>query len=326
MLMTDQTVLDVQNLSVDFQTAEGPLTAVRDVNFKVKAGEVLGVVGESGAGKSQTFLSIMGLLAANGTVRGSAKLLGQELVGLDVRGLNTLRGKRLSMIFQDPMTSLNPYLKVSRQLTEVLEQHKDYTKTQARTAALEMLERVGIPDAPKRFDRYPHEFSGGMRQRVMIAMALLCEPALLIADEPTTALDVTIQAQILDVIRQIRDERETAIVMITHDLGVIASICDRVNVMYGGRVVEHAPIHALFDDPRHPYSQGLLAAAPTMNSSVTEALLTIPGQPPSLQRLPAGCAFAPRCPHVAPPCLHNQPPDILLSADRMSACFREPVP
>ncbi|WP_343560896.1 ABC transporter ATP-binding protein [Kiloniella sp. b19] len=323
--MADQIILEVEGLSVDFETPEGPVTAVRDLHFRVHAGEALGVVGESGSGKSQTFLSIMGLLASNGTVRGSARLLGQELVGLDVKSLNRIRGESMSMIFQDPMTSLNPYLKVSRQLTEVLELHKGFSKEQARRTALEMLERVGIPEASKRFDMYPHEFSGGMRQRVMIAMALLCEPALLIADEPTTALDVTVQAQILDLIRQIKDDFGTAVVMITHDLGVIANICDRVNVMYGGRVVEQAPILSLFDDPRHPYSQGLLASSPSMENSVEEGyeLVTIPGQPPNLQRLPKGCSFAPRCNHVKQRCLLDQPPDFMLEGNRMSACFRE---
>ncbi|KKJ76395.1 oligopeptide transporter ATP-binding component [Kiloniella litopenaei] len=317
-------ILEVKDLSVTFSTPEGPVNAVNNMNFTIKAGEALGVVGESGSGKSQTFLAIMGLLASNGKTTGSAKLLGRELIGLSADELNKIRGQSMSMIFQDPMTSLNPYLKVSKQLTEVLVLHKGMGEQAARAEALSMLEKVGIPEAKKRFDMYPHEFSGGMRQRVMIAMALLCEPALLIADEPTTALDVTIQAQILDLMRKLKSEFNTAIVMITHDLGVVAGLCDTLNVMYAGRIVERSSVDEVFSAPRHPYSQGLLASTPRLDEKTHDnELVTIPGQPPNLQRLPQGCAFAPRCAHVKDRCLCERPPLFETPSGSHSACYRE---
>ncbi|WP_020592031.1 ABC transporter ATP-binding protein [Kiloniella laminariae] len=317
-------ILEVKDLCASFSTPEGPVNAVNNLNFTIRAGEAMGVVGESGSGKSQTFLAIMGLLATNGTTTGSAKLLGQELIGLSMDEINKIRGHTMSMIFQDPMTSLNPYLKVSRQLTEVLVQHKGATEKEARVQALHMLDRVGIPEAAKRFDMYPHEFSGGMRQRVMIAMALLCEPALLIADEPTTALDVTVQAQILDLMRELKDEFNTAIVMITHDLGVVAGLCDTVNVMYAGRIVERAPVDFVFDEPRHPYSQGLLASTPRLDEKIHDnELVTISGQPPNLQRLPKGCSFAPRCIHARDRCLGERPALHQALPDRFNACHME---
>ncbi|WP_120496170.1 ABC transporter ATP-binding protein [Kiloniella sp. EL199] len=317
-------ILEVKDLSVTFSTPEGPVNAVNNMNFTIKAGEALGVVGESGSGKSQTFLSIMGLLASNGKTTGSAKLLGRELIGLNADELNKIRGQSMSMIFQDPMTSLNPYLKVSKQLTEVLVLHKGMGEQAARAEALSMLEKVGIPEAKKRFDMYPHEFSGGMRQRVMIAMALLCEPALLIADEPTTALDVTIQAQILDLMRKLKSEFNTAIVMITHDLGVVAGLCDTLNVMYAGRIVERSSVDEVFSAPRHPYSQGLLASTPRLDEKTHDnELVTIPGQPPNLQRLPQGCAFAPRCAHVKDRCLCERPPLFETPSGSHNACYRE---
>ncbi|KLN59317.1 oligopeptide transporter ATP-binding component [Kiloniella spongiae] len=317
-------ILEVKDLSVTFSTPEGPVNAVNNMNFTIKAGEALGVVGESGSGKSQTFLAIMGLLASNGTTTGSAKLLGRELIGLSADELNKIRGQSMSMIFQDPMTSLNPYLKVSKQLTEVLVLHKGMGEQAARAEALNMLDKVGIPEAEKRFDMYPHEFSGGMRQRVMIAMALLCEPALLIADEPTTALDVTIQAQILDLMRKLKSEFNTAIVMITHDLGVVAGLCDTLNVMYAGRIVERSSVDEVFSAPRHPYSQGLLASTPRLDEKTHDnELVTIPGQPPNLQRLPQGCAFAPRCIHVQDRCLCDRPPLFETPSGSHNACYRE---
>ncbi|WP_417430255.1 ABC transporter ATP-binding protein [Kiloniella sp.] len=317
-------ILEVKDLSVTFSTPEGPVNAVNNMNFTIKAGEALGVVGESGSGKSQTFLAIMGLLASNGKTTGSAKLLGRELIGLSADELNKIRGQSMSMIFQDPMTSLNPYLKVSKQLTEVLVLHKGMSEQAARSEALNMLDKVGIPEAEKRFDMYPHEFSGGMRQRVMIAMALLCEPALLIADEPTTALDVTIQAQILDLMRKLKSEFNTAIVMITHDLGVVAGLCDTLNVMYAGRIVERSSVHEVFSAPRHPYSQGLLASTPRLDEKThSNELVTIPGQPPNLQRLPQGCAFAPRCIHVRDRCLCERPPLFETPSGSHNACYRE---
>ncbi len=317
-------ILEVKDLSVTFSTPEGPVNAVNNMNFTIKAGEALGVVGESGSGKSQTFLAIMGLLASNGKTTGSAKLLGRELIGLSADELNKIRGQSMSMIFQDPMTSLNPYLKVSKQLTEVLVLHKGMGEQAARAEALNMLDKVGIPEAEKRFDMYPHEFSGGMRQRVMIAMALLCEPALLIADEPTTALDVTIQAQILDLMRKLKSEFNTAIVMITHDLGVVAGLCDTLNVMYAGRIVERSSVDEVFSAPRHPYSQGLLASTPRLDEKTHDnELVTIPGQPPNLQRLPQGCAFAPRCIHVRDRCLCERPPLFETPSGSHNACYRE---
>ncbi|MEQ5776905.1 ATP-binding cassette domain-containing protein [Thalassospira sp. NFXS8] len=301
-------ILDVQGLTTVFKTHDGDVKAVNDVSFSIKAGEALGVVGESGSGKSQTFLSIMGLLASNGYSTGSAKLTGQELIGLPTSDLNKVRGLRMSMIFQDPMTSLNPYMRISKQLSEVLVHHKGMSEKDARASALAMLDRVRIPEARKRFDMYPHEFSGGMRQRVMIAMALLCEPELLIADEPTTALDVTVQAQILDLLGDLKRDLNTAIVMITHDLGVVAGICDHVQVMYAGRIIESAPVNELFANPQHPYTAGLLASSPRLDVvNSDEKLITIPGQPPNLQRLPAGCSFAPRCPHAFDRCIAELP-------------------
>ncbi|MFD2208001.1 ABC transporter ATP-binding protein [Kiloniella antarctica] len=317
-------ILEVKDLSVSFSTPEGPVNAVNNLSFIIKAGEALGVVGESGSGKSQTFLAIMGLLATNGTATGSAKLLGKELIGLSTDELNKIRGQSMSMIFQDPMTSLNPYMKVSKQLTEVLVLHRGMTESEARAEALHMLDKVGIPEAKSRFDMYPHEFSGGMRQRVMIAMALLCEPALLIADEPTTALDVTIQAQILDLMRDLKREFNTAIVMITHDLGVVAGLCDTLNVMYAGRIVERAPVEDIYSGPRHPYTQGLLASTPRLDEkSHNNELVTIAGQPPNLQRLPEGCSFAPRCAHVKDRCLCEKPPLYSTPSGSQNACHLE---
>ena len=239
-------LLEVSHLNTRFDTPEGEVKAVNDVTFSVSEGETVGVVGESGSGKSQVFFSILGLLAANGRATGSARFRGAELLGMRPDELNRIRGSRIAMIFQDSMTSLNPYLRISRQMTEVLVTHRGLGEADARAAGIAMLERVRIPEAARRFDMYPHEFSGGMRQRVMIAMALLCQPDLLIADEPTTALDVTIQVQILDLMRELKRSSNTAIVLITHALGVVAGLCDRVLVMYGGRIVEDAPVRQTF--------------------------------------------------------------------------------
>jgi len=244
----------------------------------------------------------------------------REILGLPASELNKIRGVTMSMIFQDPMTSLNPYLRVSRQLSEVLMEHKGTSETEARRRGIEMLKRVGIPEAEKRIDRYPHEFSGGMRQRVMIAMALLCEPDVLIADEPTTALDVTIQAQILDLISSLKRDFNTAVIMITHDLGVVAGLCDRVMVMYGGRAVETANVRDLFYDPRHPYTMGLLASMPRLNATDRRALNAIPGQPPNLQALPPGCNFAPRCPYREERCKVEDPRLRDIAPGRRKAC------
>jgi oligopeptide transport system ATP-binding protein len=299
-------LLAVEHLDVTFGTPDGPVRAVQDVGFALAPGESLGIVGESGAGKSQVFLAALGLLAANGRATGSVRFRGADLLGLPRRRLDAIRGADIAMIFQDPMTALNPYLKIAVQLTEVLTVHKGLDTAAARRAAIAMLERVGIPDAARRVDRYPHELSGGMRQRVMIAMALLCDPALLIADEPTTALDVTIQAQILELMAELRRASNVATVLITHDLGVIAGLCDRVAVMYAGRIVETADVRDLFYRARHPYTQGLLRSMPRLDEEAAE-LAVIPGQPPNQQRLPAGCAFRPRCSHRIAVCRTTAP-------------------
>lgn len=313
-------VLAVEDLNVRFSTPEGEVRAVNNVNLEVNAGECLGIVGESGSGKSQLFISIMGLLADNGAVDGSAQFSGTELLNIPTKKLNTIRGERMSMIFQDPMTCLTPHIKISRQLTEVLVKHKGMNEKTARGRVLEMLDLVRIPEAAKRMDLYPHEFSGGMRQRVMIAMGLLCEPELLIADEPTTALDVTVQAQILDILNDLKRETGTAIVMITHDLGVVAGTCDRVAVMYAGEFVETGKVQDIFYDPQHPYTRGLLNSMPRLDQLMEEELSAIPGQPPNLQNLPEGCKFQERCIHAFEPCLSEDPPLTPFAEGRARAC------
>jgi oligopeptide transport system ATP-binding protein len=287
-------LLEIRDLVTRFSTPEGAVTAIDRLSLDIAAGETLGIVGESGSGKSQLVLSIMGLLAANGRATGSIRFKEQEILGLPPKQLNRIRGNRISMIFQDPMTCLNGYLPIARQMTEVLVLHKGMDETGARRRAIEMLDAVHIPDARNRIDRYPHEFSGGMRQRVMIAMSLLCEPDLLIADEPTTALDVTVQAQIIALLNELKAEHNMSIMLITHDLGVIAGISDRVMVMYAGRICEFAPVHALFEHPQHPYTKGLLESVPRLDAG-NGRLHAIPGNPPNLQDLPEGCAFAQRC-------------------------------
>ncbi|EBC7570137.1 oligopeptide ABC transporter ATP-binding protein OppD, partial [Salmonella enterica] len=269
-------LLEVNDLRVTFATPDGDVTAVNDLNFTLRAGETLGIVGESGSGKSQTAFALMGLLATNGRIGGSATFNGREILNLPERELNTLRAEQISMIFQDPMTSLNPYMRVGEQLMEVLMLHKGMSKAEAFEESVRMLDAVKMPEARKRMKMYPHEFSGGMRQRVMIAMALLCRPKLLIADEPTTALDVTVQAQIMTLLNELKREFNTAIIMITHDLGVVAGICDKVLVMYAGRTMEYGKARDVFYQPVHPYSIGLLNAVPRLDSEGAE-MLTIPG-------------------------------------------------
>ncbi len=321
-----EAVLEVANLKTRFATPDGEVRAVNDVSFTVARGETVGVVGESGSGKSQVFMSVMGLLASNGQATGRVRFQGQDILGMGASKLNRIRGSRMSMIFQDPMTSLNPFLTVARQMTEVLIQHKGLGERDAVKRSVEMLDLVRIPEAGRRITMYPHEFSGGMRQRVMIAMALLCQPDLLIADEPTTALDVTVQAQILELMQTLKQEFSTSIVLITHDLGVIAGLADRVMVMYGGSVVEEGGVRDIFYDPQHPYSAGLLQSMPRLAAGRAERLVSIPGQPPNLQRLPPGCPFRPRCPHAFDPCETDDPALRPIGPGRAKACHLDALP
>jgi oligopeptide transport system ATP-binding protein len=293
--------------------------AVNGVNFELDKGQTLGIVGESGSGKSQTVLAAMGLLAKNGRTSGEVLYRGKNMLTMSPRELNDVRGNRVSMIFQDPMTSLNPYLTVERQMTEVLELHKNMTRKQAKKRAIELLEAVRIPEAARRIDMYPHEFSGGMRQRVMIAMALLCEPEVLVADEPTTALDVTVQAQILTLLKDLQRDFGTAIIMITHDLGVVAGLCQNVMVMYGGRVMEYGTADNIFYHPSHPYTIGLLGALPRLDHDGSE-LVSIPGNPPNMAHMPAGCPFSERCTHAGARCGSDLP--LLLPGDHNPAVLR----
>ncbi|TNE91974.1 MAG: ABC transporter ATP-binding protein [Deltaproteobacteria bacterium] len=300
-------LLRVEDLHTHFHTEYGTVKAVNGVSFEVDRGEIMGLVGESGSGKSVTNLSILKLIPTPPGEYAGGRILfdGEDLLKTPESKLRTYRGNRIAMIFQDPMTSLTPYMRVSRQLTEVLELHQGMTGRAAKKRAIELLEMVGIPDPANRVDSWPHEFSGGMRQRVMIAIALACKPELLLADEPTTALDVTIQAQILELIKDLAREHGTAVIMVTHDLGVVAGIADKVSVMYGGRIVERAPVEPLFASPKHPYTRGLLASVPRLDSR--GELTPVKGSPPDLTALPPGCAFAPRCPLVHDQCA-QQPP------------------
>jgi oligopeptide/dipeptide ABC transporter ATP-binding protein len=301
-------LLSVRDLTVSFDTHGRDAHAVRGVNFDVAAGETIGIVGESGSGKSVTALAIMGLLANNAVVSGSIKLHGRELVGLDRRALRKIRGKQVGMVFQDPLTSLNPVLPIGKQISEAVRIHNPrFSKGDARRRSVELLRMVSIPDAQRRLDSYPFELSGGMRQRVMIAMAMANEPSLVIADEPTTALDVTIQAQVLEVLQEVQREHDIGVILITHDLGVVAGLVQRVLVMYAGRVVESGAINPVFDAPGHPYTRGLLACLPRLDRPRFE-LVPIKGVPPSAAQIPSGCAFHPRCPHATERCSREEPP------------------
>ena len=299
-------LLEIRDLTVSFKTADGTVNAVNGVSLDIDARETLAIVGESGSGKSQTAFALMGLLARNGRADGSARFDGTELLGLSPNEMNKIRAEQIAMIFQDPMTSLNPYLKIGAQMTEVLTLHKGVSRKAAEAECVSMLDAVQIPDAKSRMNMYPHEFSGGMRQRIMIAMALLCRPRLLIADEPTTALDVTVQAQIMTLLAEVRRDFDMAMILITHDLGIVAGSCDRTVVLYGGRVMEQGPSEPLFDAPSHPYTLGLLKAVPRLDID-QEELETIPGDPPDMTRPPEGCPFAPRCALVIDRCRTAQP-------------------
>ncbi|HTN75143.1 MAG TPA: ABC transporter ATP-binding protein [Pirellulaceae bacterium] len=305
-----ETVLKVDDLQVEFQTDEGTVRAVNGVSFEVRRGETLGIVGESGSGKSVTNLALMGLIPQppGRITSGTAQFRGKDLLKMTRQELCQIRGDRIAMIFQDPMTALNPFLTIEEQLTEVTRLHLKHTYQQAKRHAIAMLEQVGIPGAAQRLSEYPHQFSGGMRQRVMIAMALSCQPDVLIADEPTTALDVTIQAQILDLMKELQQKQGTAIILITHDLGVVANTCHQVCVMYGGKIVEQSSAAELFVRPCHPYTLGLMASMPRWDAPTGERLNVIEGQPPDLARMPGGCAFHPRCPYMLDSCTREVPP------------------
>lgn len=316
-------VLEIRNLRTQFDTHEGRVHAVNGVSYDVHEGETIGVVGESGCGKSVSMLSVMRLLPSPPAhiQADSIKFLGQELTTMSDEEMRALRGKDMAMIFQDPMTSLNPVLSIGYQLTEPLILHMGMTKEEARARAAELLGWVGIPAPEKRLDDYPHQLSGGMRQRVMIAMALACNPTLLIADEPTTALDVTIQAQLVDLVKRLRDEVGMSLIWITHDLGVVAGLADRVLVMYAGFVVEDAEVKALYGNPQHPYTAALLRSLPRMDGSPGEKLETIEGLPPDLLAFPTGCPFAPRCKYVQQKCLDENPTLKEIGPNHKVACW-----
>ena len=311
-------LLSICDLSISFSASQGWVRALDNFTLDVAPGESLGIVGESGSGKSVTWLGVLGLLPS-ARVQGSARMGGAELIGLPERKLSSWRGKRIAMIFQDPTSSLNPVHRIGSQIAESLSLHQGLSGAAARTEARRFLERVHIPDAAQKLNAYPHELSGGMNQRVMIALALAANPDLLVADEPTTALDVTIQAQIVELLKEIRRDTGMALVTISHDLGVIAELADRVVVMYAGRSVEEAPVERIFKSAGHPYTQGLLAAVPQM-TGVRRRLVTIPGQTPEPSNLPAGCAFSPRCPFSTPACELGPPSPVSLHRDHWAAC------
>ena len=314
-------LLKVRDLHVSFETSDGAVNAVNGVDLEVGAGQSVAVVGESGSGKSQIMFAIMGLLARNGAAAGSVEFDGAEILGLGEAALNRVRSRQIAMIFQDPMTSLNPYMRISDQMTEVLTVHRGMKRREALDEAVRLLEAMYLPDAGRRIAMYPHEFSGGMRQRVMIAMALLCRPRLLIADEPTTALDVTVQSQIMQLLGRMRAEFGTAVILVTHDAGLVAGHCDEMMVLYGGRVMESGPVRRVFAAPQHPYTRGLLHAVPRLDRD-DDSLPAIPGDPPDMTRPPEGCPFAPRCPSVIARCRGELPALVPRAPGHASACHR----
>ena len=317
------TLLDVQGLTTAFMAGRGEITAIEEVSFSLKEGEILGIVGESGSGKSVTALTIMGLLPQPPARIAAGKVMfqGQDLTKLSAREMQRIRGPGIAMIFQEPMTSLNPVFSIGDQIMETIRAHENLPAAALRKRAIDMLDKVGIPSAARRLDDYPHQMSGGQRQRVMIAIALACNPKLLIADEPTTALDVTIQAQILDLLMDLRDEFRMAIMIITHNMGVIAETADRVLVMYAGRVIEEAPVARVFDHPVHPYTRGLLECVPSITEDRAR-LIAIPGTLPDPARRPPGCRYSVRCRYAQPSCSEALPPLILEEADHWAACLR----
>jgi len=323
MAATAEPLLTVDNLKTQFFTQDGVVKAVDDVSFYVMPGETLGVVGESGCGKSQTGLSIMRLIPnpPGKIVNGEIIFNGQDILQMSDEQVRSIRGNDIAMIFQDPMTSLNPVLTINRQIGEALELHMGMNKNQAKQRTIELLRMVGIPNAEERVDQYPHQFSGGMRQRVMIAMALSCNPKLLIADEPTTALDVTIQAQILEIMARLCKELGTAVIIITHNLGVVARYADRINVMYAGRIIETGTAKEIFANPKHPYTLGLLKSVPRLDEARKEKLEPIEGVPPDLVNLPKGCSFYPRCRYHVEKCLEESPPLMLVAENHFAACW-----
>lgn len=318
-----ENILEVENLHVSFKTRNGEITAVRGVDFTLAKGETLAIVGESGSGKSVTAKSIMRLLPKTNAIvpAGQIKYNGLDLLEFPLKDMQKVRGSEISMVFQDPMTSLNPTMKIGKQIMEGLSKHQTLTKKMARQRALEMLELVGIPDAKSRLDAYPHQFSGGMRQRVVIAMALACNPKILIADEPTTALDVTIQAQILHLMKNLQEKMDTAILLITHDLGVVANMADKVAVMYAGEIVEYGRLDEVFYETQHPYTLGLLGSMPNLSASKSQALVPIPGSPPDLATLGSGCPFAARCPYTMAVCHDHHPGKTVLSETHSVLCW-----
>lgn len=319
-------LLDVRQLETRFFTRNGVVHAVNHVSFHVNDGETIGIVGESGSGKSITMLSVMRLIASppGKIVGGEVLFSGRDLLKLSPKEMQRLRGNQIAMIFQDPMTSLNPVLRIEKQITEAIARHLDVDSTQAKAKAIALLQRVGIPGATERIRNYPHQFSGGMRQRVMIAMGLACNPKLLIADEPTTALDVTIQAQIVELVKQLKAEQGMAVIWITHDMSLLAGIADRILVMYAGQIVEQAPLHSLYTNPRHPYTIGLLQSIPRLNAQRQKRLKAIEGLPPSLIDYPQGCPFAPRCQFAIAQCHHQDPSLELVDSDHQVACWVKP--
>jgi oligopeptide transport system ATP-binding protein len=321
--MDKNILLEVTNLQTSFYSHLGEIQAVRGVSFQLEKGKVLGIVGESGSGKSVSALSVMRLIQEPGEVKKGSVInfLGKDLTKLSNNAMMNIRGNDISMIFQDPMTSLNPVYTIENQMIEVIRRHQKLSKQKARERAIEMLRLVGIPQPEKRIKNFPHQFSGGMRQRVMIATALSCNPQLLIADEPTTALDVTIQAQILELMKDLKDRISTSIIIITHDLGVIAEVCDNIVVMYGGTIMETGTEREIFYNPQNPYTMGLHQSIPKMNADQKERLVPIKGSPPDLLHPPTGCPFAGRCPHAMQVCIEERPPTFSISETHTSACW-----